>query len=126
MSSTASPGATITGPNISATGAITAGSTKITGGVIAGITIGSIAGLSLLVTGTYLLYRRRNSKLALADKSADEAHELHAHPAIHESDDRPIHEKYGTDVCELPQQEPAELFTEYAIEVDNTQRDQTK
>lgn len=126
MSSTASPGATITGPNISTTGATTVGSTRINGGVIAGITIGSVAGLSLLATGVYLLHRRRNSKLALVDKSADEAHELHAHPAIHESDDRPIYEKHGTDVCELPQQEPAELFAEHAIEVDNTERDQTK
>jgi hypothetical protein len=98
----------------------------MTGGVIAGITIGSVAGLSLVATGAYMLHRRRKSKLALVDKSTDEAHELHAHPAIHESDDRPIYEKHGTDVCELPPQEPAELFAEHAIEIDNTERDQTK
>lgn len=126
MSSTASPGATVTGPSSSATGAITVGSPRMTGGVITGITIGTVAGLSLLATGAYLWHRRRNSKLALANKSTDKAHELHAHPAIHESDDRPIYEKYGTDVCELPQQEPAELFAEHAIEIDNTERDQSK
>lgn len=123
---TASPGASLTGPSSSATGATTVGSARLTGGVIAGITIGSVAGLSLIATGAYLLHRRRNPKLALVDKSADQAHELHAHPAIHESDDRPIYEKHGTDVCELPQQEPAELFAEHAIEVDNTERDQTE
>jgi hypothetical protein len=126
ISPTASPGATVAGPSSSATGVITADSTRKTGGVIAGITIGSIAGLSLIATGAYLLHRRRTFKLALADKSTDEAHELHAHPAIHESDDRPIYEKHGTDVCELPQQEPAELFAEHAVEVDKTERDQTK
>jgi hypothetical protein len=126
MSSTASPGATISGPISSAVGSPIASSTRMVGGVIAGAVIGAVAGLSLIATGVYLLHRRRKSKLALADKSAGEAHELHANPAIHEGDDRPIYEKHGTDVCELPQQEPAELFTEHAIEIDDAERDQSK
>jgi hypothetical protein len=126
ISPTASPGATVTGPSSSATGVITANSTRMTGGITAGITIGSVAGFSLIATGAYLLHRRYKSKLALANKGIDEAHELHAHPAIHESDDRPSYEKHGTDLCELPQQEPAELFAEHAIEVDSTERDQIK
>jgi hypothetical protein len=125
-SPTASPGAAISGPSSSADGAINAGPTTITGGGIAGITIGSVAGLSLVAAGAYFLYRRRNSKLSLANKSAGEIHELHAHPAMHESDNRPLYEKHGTDVCELPQQEPAELFAEHAIEIDSAERDQTK
>ncbi|KAM0704974.1 hypothetical protein Q7P35_007761 [Cladosporium inversicolor] len=104
LSSTASPGAAISGPSSSAAGTINADSSRMTGGVIAGITIGSIAGLSLIATGAYLLHRRRSLKLARAQKGAGEFHELHAHPAMHESDNRPLYEKHGTNVCELPQQ----------------------
>ena len=126
MSATASPGATIPGPSSSEAGTTSVGSAGMAGGVIAGITIGSVAGLALIATGTYLLYRRRNLNATLADKSADEPHELHADPAMHESDNRPLYEKQGVDVFELPQHEPAELFAENAIEVDNTERSQLK
>ncbi|GAB7323447.1 hypothetical protein MBLNU13_g05899t1 [Cladosporium sp. NU13] len=128
-SSTAGPGATISGPSSSAAGTINADSATMTGGVIAGITIGSVVGLGLITTGAYLFRRRRNLKLALAQKnkkSVGEFHELHSHPALHESDNRPLYEKHGTDVSELPQQEPAELFAEHAIEIDSTERDQSK
>lgn len=125
-SSTARPGATISGPSSSAAGTRNGGSNMMTGGDIAGITIGSVAGLSLIAVGAFFLRRRRNLKVALAQKSAGQLHELHAHPAIHESDNRPLYEKHGTDVCELPQGEPAELLAEHAIEIDSTERDQAK
>lgn len=126
MSSTARPGATISGPSSSAAGTINASSTSMASGVIAGITIGSIAGLSLIAMGAFFLRRRHNLKIALAQKSAGEFHELHAHPTVHESGNRPLYEKHGTEVCELPQQEPAELFAEHAIEIDSTERAQSK
>lgn len=105
---------------------MSADSSRTTGGAIAGITIGSVAGLSLLAIGAYVFRRRRNPKLALTQKSAREFHELNAHPAMHESDNKSLYEKHGTDVCVLPQQEPAELFAEHAIEIDSRKRDQSK
>ena len=126
MSSTATPGPTISGPSSSAAGTTNADSTRMTGDGIVGITIGSVAGPSLLVIGAYSFRRRLSLKLALAQKSVGEFHELHSHPALHESDNRPVYEKHGTDVSELPQQELVELFAEHAIEIDSTERDQSK
>lgn len=115
-SSTASPGATISGP-----GGPTAGiesSTELSGGSIAGIVIGSVAGLVLAAAGSYLLYRRRRSRFKRLDDKVHEAHELHAQPAACESDTKAVYEKQGEDVFELPQQEPVELGAEErAIEV---------
>jgi hypothetical protein len=125
-SSTASPGATAAGPSSSATEMSTTDSTRMAGGVIAGVTIGSIAGLCLVVTGSYLFYRCRRSKLAFTEKSEDGTHELHAHSAVHESGNRPLYKEQGPDVFELPRHEPAELFAEHAVEIDDTERNKPK
>lgn len=126
-SSSASPGATISGPSSSTAETANVGSAVMSGGVIAGVVVGCIAGLGLVALGAYILYRRRKSKLVLADKGTDEAYELHAQPAVAESDTRPLYEKQGVDVFELPQHEPAELFVEeHAVEIDDSERDRTK
>lgn len=122
-SPTASPGAAVPGPSSSKNGTMALGSARLAGGSVAGITVGCVAGLSLIATGAYFLYRRRKSKLAPTDKSTDEAYELHAQPAVYESDNRPLYEKQGTDVFELPQHEPAELFAEHATEIDDAERE---
>jgi hypothetical protein len=122
-SSTASPGATNTGLSSPTAGIANEGSVTMSGGVIAGVVLGTAAGLGLIATGAYLLYRHRKSRLAFAGRSTDETYELHAQLAICESDNRPLYEKQGSDVFELPQREPAELFTEIAIEIDDTRRD---
>lgn len=124
-SSTASPGAAVTGSSTT-NGTMAVGAARLAGGSIAGVAVGAVAGLGLIATGAYLFYRRRKSKVASADKSTEETYELHAQPAVHESDNRPLYEKQGTDVFELPQHEPAELFAEHAIEIANTERDQSK
>jgi len=125
-SSTASPGAGFAATSTSSAETTIVGTNRVTGGVIAGVTIGSVAGLGLVATGAFLLYKRRKSGLAPTDKSVEGAFELHAHSAMHESDTRPLYEKQGTDVYELPQHEPVELFAEHALEIDNTEREQLK
>jgi hypothetical protein len=122
-SSTASPGATSTGLSSPTGGTASGGSAAMSGGVIAGVVLGTVIGLCLIATGAYLLYRHRKSKLAFAGRSTDETYELHAQSAMCESDNRPLYEKQGLEVFELPQCEPAELFTENAIEIDDTRRD---
>jgi hypothetical protein len=124
-SATASPGATISGLSSSTAGTTDAGPTELSGGAIAGAVIGSVAGLGLVVVGAFLLYRRRKPKLKLAssEEDTDGLPELHAKSLVCESDNRPLYEKHGVDVFELPQHEPAELFTEErAVEVDDTER----
>jgi hypothetical protein len=123
-SATASPGATISGLSSSTAGITDAGSDEMSGGAIAGAVIGSVAGLSLVVIGAFLLYRRRRKpKLAISEEDTDGIPELHAKSLVCESDNAPLYEKHGVDVFELPQHEPAELFTEeHAVEVDDTER----
>lgn len=126
-SSTASPGATISGPTSSTAEATFVASAAMSGGAIVGVVVGCTSGLALVAFGAFFLYRRRNSKLVSADKESDGTHELHAHSAVCESDNKPLYEKQGVDLFELPQHEPAELYTdEHAVEIEDTERDRSK
>jgi hypothetical protein len=130
LSATASPGATISGLSSSTAGTTDVGSDAISGGAIAGAVVGSVSGAALVVVGAFLLYRRRKTKLKLAtseEDTEDGLPELHAKSLVLESDNRPLYEKHGVDVFELPQHEPAELFTEErAVEVDDNEMKEKK
>lgn len=113
--SEASPGASISGPASSTAVVENSDTIKLSSGGIAGVVVASVAGLVLLAAGSNLLYRRRKARFKRLDDKVDEAHELHAQPALFESDTHAVHEKHGTDVSELPQQEPIELFAGHGV-----------
>ncbi|KAF6803668.1 hypothetical protein CSOJ01_10744 [Colletotrichum sojae] len=140
QTSTAGPGSTSSLPTPTTSPRVE--SDQLSGGAIAGIVIGSLAGVSLILGAVYLLWRRRRRQSKTRASESDDAAvfaciggkpELDgkpASPAMHEVEGGGVHEMPIKESCqeldaprtysELPQseqqQEPVELSADSVIQ----------